>query len=164
MTLARPATTLAPDDLAYLRRAIALAHQARAQGNRPFGAVLVDGRGEVLGEAGNTQFTARDLTAHAELNLLRELPADIDPARLAGATLYASAEPCPMCAGALFWSGVGRLVYGLSSARFYSLEGDSPFQLHVGVRQVLQGGKRPIQIEGPVLEEEALRPFDGFWS
>ena len=105
-----------------------------------------------------------DLTAHAELNLLRELPADIDPVRLAGATLYASAEPCPMCAGALFWSGVGRLVYGLSSARFYALEGDSPFQLHVGVRQVLQGGRRPIQIEGPVLEEEALRPFDGFWS
>jgi tRNA(Arg) A34 adenosine deaminase TadA len=154
---------LTAGDLAHLRHAIHLAHASRARGNRPFGAILVDARGE-LAEAVNTQTTTGDLTAHAELNLVRDVSRRDGPGRLAGGTVYASAEPCPMCAGALFWSGVARVVYALSSDRLYALEGASADQLPVPARAVLDGGRRPVRVDGPAIEDEAVAPFEGFWA
>ncbi len=153
-----------PKDLEGLRRAIDVAASARRHGNRPFGAVLVDASGAELLVGENTQLTERDCTGHAETNLLREATRRFDRATLAGTTLYASCEPCGMCAGAIFWSGVGRLVYALSSDTLRALAGPSPDELHLSVREVLAAGRRRVEVEGPAIEEEAKAVFDGFFA
>jgi tRNA(Arg) A34 adenosine deaminase TadA len=157
----RAMTTLAGRDADHLRRAIAVALRARERGDRPFGAVLVGGDGRVLAEGANTEQTERDLTGHAETNLLREAGRVHDPETLAGATLYASGEPCAMCAGAIFWSGVGRVVYGASAERIRTLTASaagSPV-LRLACREVLAAGTRPTEVIGPALEAEAELVF-----
>ena len=154
-------TTLAPGDADHLRRAIGLALGARERGDNPFGAVLAGGDGRVLAEGANTEYTDRDPTGHAEINLLREAGRVLDPDTLAGATLYASGEPCAMCAGAIFWSGVGRVVYGASAGRIRELTAgaaESPV-LRLACRDVLAAGTRPTEVVGPALEAEADRVF-----
>lgn len=150
-------------DLGHVRRAIALSRSAREAGNRPFGAVLADASGQVLAEAENNQITEQDCTGHAETVLLRQMDKGLSLDMLKDCTLYASTEPCPMCAGAIFWSGVGRLMYALGSDRLYSLQGESPFQLPLASREVLKHGKHPVEVIGPVLEAEALEVFEGFF-
>jgi tRNA(Arg) A34 adenosine deaminase TadA len=108
-------------DLRYLRYAIMIAERARQHGSPPFGAVLVSSRGWILSEGENTQGVTADCTCHAETNLLHEATRRYSRALLAHSTMYTSAEPCPMCAGAIFWSGVGRVVFGLSSEHLYAL-------------------------------------------
>jgi tRNA(Arg) A34 adenosine deaminase TadA len=156
-------SAVSEQDLVLLRRAIALSHSAREHGNRPFGAVLADASGHILAEGENTQVTDHDCTGHAETNLLRQMDKSLSLDRLEQCTLYASTEPCPMCAGAVFWSGVGRLVYALSSDRLYRTQGDSPYQLPLSAEEVLRHGKRPVEVIGPVLEEEALEAFSDFF-
>jgi tRNA(Arg) A34 adenosine deaminase TadA len=148
--------TADPDrDARWLRASFALARAAEARGDQPYGAVLVDASGILLAEAGNSIVTTADCTAHAELNLIRRL-GEQPTALLAGATLYASTEPCAMCAGAVYWSGIGRLVFGLSNARLYGevLRG-SPEALHLPSRAVLAAGERKLEVVGPLLEDEA---------
>lgn len=151
------------DDLRFLRRSFEQARQARQEGNRPFGAVLVRD-GEILAEHRNTQVLSGDCTEHAETNLLRAIAGRYSAEQLADATLYASGEPCAMCTAAIFWSGIGRVVYGLSSPRLRQLAG--PQAPHLGLRcaDVMIAGNRPIQVEGPLLEDEAAALFDGFFQ
>ncbi|MBW4465159.1 MAG: nucleoside deaminase [Pegethrix bostrychoides GSE-TBD4-15B] len=146
-------------DLAHLKTTIQIARAAKKHGNQPFGALLIDAEGQIVAEAENTQITEQDCTGHAETNLLRMVGKTYSPQVLAACTLYASTEPCPMCAGAIFWSGVGRLVYALSSQRFYAFDGDKLNQLHLGCRDILAQGKRTVRIEGPALEDEVLAIF-----
>jgi tRNA(Arg) A34 adenosine deaminase TadA len=148
-------------DLERLRRAIELARTARSRGNLPFGALLVDEHGAILVEAGNTAITTRDCTGHAETNLLREAGRRLSFGVIARSTLYASAEPCAMCAGAIYWSGVRRLVYALSSGRVYALLGEAADCLAVSCRDVLGRGQRTIEVEGPAIEGEAGKVFEG---
>ncbi|HKJ28092.1 MAG TPA: nucleoside deaminase, partial [Anaerolineales bacterium] len=110
-------------DQKHIRAAIALAQQARENGNHPFGALLVGPDGEVLLEALNTVVTEHDITGHAETNLVRLAAQTYDAEFLAGCTLYTSTEPCPMCAGAIFWANIRRVVYGLSEEGLYALTG-----------------------------------------
>ena len=88
-------------DRAHLLAAIELAASARRHGNHPFGALLTDSTGSVLLTAENTVVTDRDATGHAETNLVRLASRTLTPSQLAEATLYTSAEPCPMCDEAL---------------------------------------------------------------
>src|SRR5260370_40182953 len=104
------------NDLAHLRAAVASAWRARDRGNHPFGAVRADAGGIMLLEAENTVLPAHDVTGHAELNLVRLAWAAFERAELAGCTLYASTEPCAMCAAAIYWSGIGRVVFGVGAA------------------------------------------------
>lgn len=150
-------------DLVHLRRALTLARQARERGNRPFGAVLVDEQGVVRLEAKNTQVTSGDPTGHAEINLVRDAAERFLPEVLEGCTVYASAEPCGMCAGALFWSRVRRVVFALSSPRLYVLAGNPRDQLRVRCAEVLATGERPVEVEGPAIEDEAAEVFQGFF-
>ena len=149
-----------PADLIHLRAAIAASRSALAHGNEPYGAVLVDSDGTVLGSAENTQVTARDCTGHAETNLLRAASPRIDRATLARATLYASGEPCPMCAGAIYWSGVGRVVYALSVESMLAIAGPGADELLLSCRDVLARGTRKIEVVGPLLEDEARRVIE----
>jgi tRNA(adenine34) deaminase len=142
-------------DAHWLRASFALAQQAAALGDQPYGAVLVDAAGNVLSEGRNTIVTGGDCTLHAELNLVRRL-GDIPAATLGSATLYASTEPCAMCAGAVYWSGIGRLVFGLGNARLYDeVLAGSPEALRLSSREVLTAGERRVVVAGPLLEDEA---------
>jgi tRNA(Arg) A34 adenosine deaminase TadA len=108
-------------DVQWMQRAIAAARRARDKGNHPFGAVLVDGQGQMLMEAENTVVTDNDCTAHAETNLIRQAARTYDRDFLARCTLYSSTEPCAMCAGAIYCGNVRRVVFGLSKERFNEL-------------------------------------------
>ncbi len=102
-------------DLEFLRRSFDVARRAREAGDHPFGAILVGPDGEILREQGNGyRAEGGDRTAHAE-RLLASWAARTWTSRyLQRCTLYSSAEPCAMCAGAIYWAGIGRVVYGQS--------------------------------------------------
>ena len=151
-------------DRQFLRLAMDVARRAREHGNHPFGAVLADEQGHVLLEAENTVTTDNDCTGHAELNLMRMASQQYSFKVLSRCTLYASTEPCPMCAGSIFWGGVGRVVYALSEEELYALTGDSPHKLLLSCRDVFARGGRPIEVVGPTLEKEARQVHEGFWK
>ena len=81
------------------------------------------------------------------------------PEVMAGSTIYTSAEPCAMCAGAIFWSGVGRLVFGLSGERLHELADMTPDMLVTSAREILARAGCKVEVVGPVLESEALTLF-----
>lgn len=100
-------------DSLYLRRAIALSERARASGRHPFAALVVAPSGEVLAAAENRAIGPDcDATGHAELEAVRAASRLHSPETLAAATLYSSAEPCAMCAGAIQHARIRRLVFG----------------------------------------------------
>lgn len=151
---------LAATDERLLRAAIALSAQARTAGNQPYGALLADAQGHILMQACNTQVSERDCTAHAEMNLMRDASRRFAAAGLSACTVYASGEPCPMCAGAIYWGGVGRVVYALSIETMTALAGPAADELALHCRAVLDRGTRCVEVLGPALEDEARRVFD----
>ena len=153
-------------DLSHLRTAIALASDAKARGKHPFGALVVAADGEILAQAGNASgWPDGDATRHAELVAVAEASHRFPPRRLSLATLYSSAEPCAMCAGAVYWSAISRVVYALSEARLLELTGSHPENptLSLPCREVFARGQRRIEVIGPALEEEAAAAHVGFW-
>ena len=153
------------NDVRWIRLAIEVARRAREKGNHPFGAVLVDAQNHILIEAENTVVTDQDCTVHAELNLIRQASKKYDRNLLASCTLYSSTEPCPMCAGAIFWGNVRRVVFGLSEAGLYEIIGRSSEEvLYLPCREIFDQGQKSIEVMGPVLEEEARKVHEGFWS
>lgn len=153
-------------DLEHLRSAISLAWQAREHGNHPFGAVLVDEHNHVILQAENTVITGRDCTGHAETNLVRLATQQFSSEQLARHTLYSSAEPCAMCAGAIHWSQIGRVVYALSEVGLYGIIGPSPEHLLLPCRDVFARSQRSIEVHGPIseLEVEAQAVHENFWA
>ena len=154
-----------PDDAHYMRLAFAVARAAREQGQHPFGAILVRPDGAVLMEQGNGFMPERDMTGHAERVLMTRASKAYEPQFLAGCTMYTSAEPCAMCAGAAYWAGVGRIVYGCSERDLLALTRNHPENptLDLPCRVVFAAGQRPVEVIGPLLREEALALHDGMW-
>jgi len=153
-------------DAHFLRRSFDVSRRALGRGNHPFGAVLVDQHGQVLLEAENRYMPTRDGTAHAERLLATEASTTLPDDVRATATLYSSAEPCAMCAGAIYWAGIGRVVYGLSEQRLRTLTGDHPENLPLDLpcRDVFASGQRSIEVIGPLLEDAAAAPHAGVWK
>lgn len=150
--------------LQLMRTTIDLARKARENGNHPFGAVLVDDQNTILMTAENTVITENDCTCHAETNLVSQASKEYSRDFLEKCTLYASTEPCPMCSGAIFWSNIGRVIFGLSQNSLYELIGeDNAKTLQLSCREVFAKGNKPIKIIGPVLEDEALIVHRDFW-
>ncbi|MFJ2766557.1 nucleoside deaminase [Streptomyces sp. NPDC087300] len=155
-----------PLDERHLLAAIALAAAARENGNHPFGALLTDAEGNVVLEAENSVVTDSDVTAHAETNLVRKASRALTPEQLAASTLYTSTEPCAMCAGAIYWSGIRRVVYALGEDELCVLAGvggDHPL-LALPSRQVFAHGSPVVEVSGPFLHEEAAAVHADFWS
>jgi tRNA(adenine34) deaminase len=148
----------------YLRKAIVWSHAARRRGNQPYGSIIVSAGNEVLAEAFNNIAETGDLTGHAELNAIRAL-ADRGVTRddLAAATLYAAGEPCVMCAGAIFWAGIGRVVYGLDATRMQKYHGDSAQRRMnvVSCRAVFSASPHAIECIGPALIHDAAAAHEG---
>jgi tRNA(Arg) A34 adenosine deaminase TadA len=154
-----------PSDQDLLLQAVAVAANSRLNGNHPFGALLADRAGQVLLTAENTVVTNSDATGHAETNLVRLASARYSADQLADLILYTSTEPCAMCSGAIFWSGIGSVVYALPETALYELTGDDPANLTLllSCREVFAAGRRPITVEGPFDLPEARQVHAGFW-
>ena len=148
-----------------LRQAIAVARQSREHGNHPFGALLADSDGQVLLSAENTVVTGSDATGHAETNLVRLASARYSTSELRGLTLYTSTEPCAMCSGAIYWSGIGTVIYALAEAELYEMTGsdDNNPTLVLPCRTVFAAGQRPVVVEGPFAIDEARDVHAGSW-
>ena len=155
-------------DIRLLQSAIDVAHRSVANGNQPFGALLADVDGNILLEGENTVETERDCTGHAETNLMRKASREYDRDFLKGCTLYTSAEPCAMCAGAIFWGNVRRVVYALAIEPLYDIIADHPDNpslfMHAG--EVLSRATRPFEVVGPApeLHEEAAQVQIDYWQ
>jgi tRNA(Arg) A34 adenosine deaminase TadA len=155
-----------PNHEQHLRRAFDVARESGARGDHPFGAILVGPDGVVLREQGNAfSSEGRDMTAHAERLLATWASKNHSPEFLAACTLYSSAEPCAMCAGAIYWSGIGCVVYGQTERSLRSLTGDNPENptLDVPCREIFAKGQRRIDVIGPLLEAEATALQKDFW-
>jgi tRNA(Arg) A34 adenosine deaminase TadA len=141
---------ITPADQTMLRRAIAIAAHAITLGDAPYGSLLADADGAILIEAHNTVRRDNDITAHPELKLARWAASELDPNAAARATLYTSCQPCQMCTGAIVRSGLGRVVYALSTAQLVQLNPASDWP--------------SVAPEGPALFEEARIPIEEYYQ
>ena len=159
-------TNTSAKDEDLLRRTFDVARRAQANGMHPFGALLADASGAVLAEQENGYMPDRDMTGHAERLLATWASTHYRPEQLAACTMYMSAEPCAMCAGAIYWAGIGRVVYGLSERRMKHITGNHPENptLDLPCRTVFSAGQRPVTVVGPLLEDEAAALHDGAWD
>jgi tRNA(Arg) A34 adenosine deaminase TadA len=153
-------------DLAFLRQAIELARKARNDGRHPFGALIVNQQGEMVVSARNNAVRPNgDPTQHAEMLACGQAARLLTEAELATCTLYTSTEPCAMCAGAIYWTGIGRVVFALAETgllRYTGSHTENP-TLDLPCREVFARGQKPIAVTGPLLEDEAGKVHEGFW-
>eukprot|EP00931_Biecheleriopsis_adriatica_P013304 TRINITY_DN114668_c0_g1_i1.p1 TRINITY_DN114668_c0_g1~~TRINITY_DN114668_c0_g1_i1.p1 ORF type:complete len:190 (-),score=24.98 TRINITY_DN114668_c0_g1_i1:188-757(-) len=154
------------DVIHFLREANVVAAEAASEGKHPFGAVLVgpgENGQEVLLQQGNIS-TVR----HAESTLAQRAFDLLPFSKLQQCVLYTTFEPCAMCAGALYWAGIGGVVYGASEDELKKLTGNHPENptLALPCREVLAAGQRQTLVHGPVpeLHEEILQQHRDFWS
>jgi tRNA(Arg) A34 adenosine deaminase TadA len=143
----------------YIRECIRLAEASKRNGNHPFGSILVH-KGEILLRAQNTVISENDLAQHPESILARAAASKYDTDFLANCTLYTSTEPCAMCTGAIYWSGIGRIGFACSAEKLYEFASDG---LHMSCREILQRGDHQVDVIGPILEDEAAQVHVGFW-
>lgn len=158
--------SLPPADDRHLLASIELSRQAVAHGNFPFGALLVDEGGEVVLEAENTVNSARDSTGHAEINLMRAASGRYPLTYLRRCSLYVSAEPCVMCAAAIYWGNVGRVVFGLGVDGVVEAAADAHEvpTLALPCREVFDRCGGRVEVSGPHREAEARAIHDAFWA
>lgn len=155
------------DYIKYLRRANEIARQSRENGNTPFGAVLVSKGGEILMEQGNEE---KELgpTAHAELELARHASQTYPKEYLKDCTLVTTVEPCPMCTGAIYWTNIGHIVYGITEQQLLEMTGsdDKNPTFSMGADKVIEAGQKFITLEGPFEEiaPEIIEVHRGFWT
>jgi len=138
------------DDFTFLRRAIDIAATAITTGDDPYGSLLVGPQGKILIEACNTVRRDNDITAHPELKLARWTARELDPGTAGRTTMYTSCQPCGMCSGAIVRSGLGRVVYALSTEQWAQLN---------------PGFEWPhVPSDGPALFDEARIPIDRYYQ
>jgi tRNA(Arg) A34 adenosine deaminase TadA len=155
--------------LDLVRRAIEISQSARDHGNDPFGALLADAAGKIVLEAENSAIADNTATAHAEFNLVSKASKLFTSRQLSSYILYSSCEPCAMCAGAIFFVGIRKVVYALSGellATLWKTDTDEPIALlDLSCRQVFESCTHyGTEVVGPLLEQEALKPHLGFWE
>ena len=136
-------------DEALLRRAIAIAARAVTLGDAPYGSLLAGPDATILIEAHNTVKRDNDISAHPELKLARWAARELDAATAARTTMYTSCQPCGMCTGAIVRSGLGRVVYALSTEQFIGLNPGSDWPV--------------VAQHGPALFEEARVPIEAYY-
>ena len=147
-------------DRAFVDRAIELAAEAVERGTTPFGALLVVD-GEVVAEARNVTRTGDDIAAHPELALARRAATELDADERARCTMYASTEPCPMCATGIHYAGLDRVVFGVSGETLNDLTGDV---VTIPCEEVIRRADGGTTVEGPVATEAAMALHESFYG
>jgi tRNA(Arg) A34 adenosine deaminase TadA len=148
-----------------MRMALEAAARAASAGEVPIGAVIVKD-GVVIAAAHNTPRLDHDPTAHAEIMAIRAAAAALGQDRLNGCDLWVTLEPCAMCAGAIYWAGIGRVVFGQTEKGLKKQTGDHEENptLDLPCEVVFAAGQRPTEVVGPLLEEEAAQLQADYWA
>ncbi len=156
------------DHVYYLRKTIEISKKSREGGNTPFGALLIDEEGNILLEQTNVEITEGKCTGHAETQLIEKASMLYDKDFLWKCTLYTTAEPCAMCAGALYWANIGTVVYGMTEKDLLGLTGADPQNptFDLPCREVFARGQKNIKVEGPFPElvEEIAEVHKDYWN
>ena len=147
-------------DEAYVRRAIELAESAIENGNTPFGSLLVVDDA-VVRTAENTTLTDDDVAAHPEFKLARWAASELEPAERESCTMYTSTEPCPMCASAIAYAGLGRVVYSVSAESLADVRTEGVIEIPCA--EVIDRSDASTTVDGPVLEDEGLAVHESYW-
>jgi tRNA(Arg) A34 adenosine deaminase TadA len=150
-------STFTSDDERWMRLAIETCFQGIALGQTPFGAAIVrTGGDQVLAVGHNVVVMTTDITAHAEVNTIRQACRNLGGIDLAGYTIYSTCEPCPMCFAASHWANLDRIVHGSSIAD----AADCGFrELSISNGQMKSIGRSGILISGGCLREESMELF-----
>ncbi len=138
----------------FMQRAIELSIDNIDKGGGPFGAVIVR-NGQIIAEAGNSVTNDNDPTAHAEVNAIRKASKQLQSFDLSDCEIYTSCEPCPMCLGAIYWSGIKTVYYGNTKQDAASINFDDSF--------IYDEIEKPINNRSvkfiPLLQDEAIEAF-----
>ncbi|MEM9301071.1 MAG: nucleoside deaminase [Pseudomonadota bacterium] len=144
-------------DSFWMLRAIQLAKATREAGDPPYAAIVLDENGREIAAAGNTVRSDRLTTRHAEINAIEAAQRALGRRDLSGCTLVSSAEPCPMCAGAIHWAGLSALVFGASIPSIKAMTAGGHRQIPIRAATVLE--QTACEVRGPVAEAMALDLF-----
>ena len=153
------------NDQYFMKQAFLEAQKAFDEDEVPVGAVIVC-KNQIIARGHNLTEKLTDVTAHAEIQAITAASQYLGAKYLKECTLYVTLEPCCMCAGAVYWTGIGRVVYALSEHALLGLTGDHPENptFSLPCREVFAKGQRKVSVFGPMLEGEAAEPHKGFWS
>ncbi|SDC80066.1 nucleoside deaminase [Natrinema hispanicum] len=147
-------------DESYVRRTIGLAESAVESGNTPFGSLLVV-EDEIVRTAENTTLTDDDIAAHPEFKLASWAATELEPRERAACTMYTSTEPCPMCASAIVYAGLDRVVYSVSVDSLADVRSDDVIEIPCA--EVVDRSDSETTVEGPVLEDEGLAVHEAYF-
>lgn len=144
----------------YIKKAIELAYKAKENGDNPFGSILVDENGEIIMEDKNTVVSDNDITAHPELKIAKRAAAKYDKDFLSKCSMYNSAEPCTMCTGAIYRSGIGRIVFGISKKRLHEIKKDGEGSIRYSIHELLTNSDKDFEVVGPMsdMKEKVEKP------
>ena len=147
-------------DEIFMKEAVRLSRSAVANGNEPFGAVLVKD-GEIVFTNENQIYTKNDPTFHAEMGLIRRFVEETGVTDLSSYTLYSSCEPCFMCSGAMVWTRLGRLVYGASDIELCEILGVVGSECS---KTVFLNSGAATRVTAGVLREEAIAVLRDYFT
>jgi tRNA(Arg) A34 adenosine deaminase TadA len=145
-------------DEKFIRKVYSIALESAESGFGPFGAILVK-EGKIVSSSVDKCIQYSDPTSHAELALISDFCRKSQRISLEGYALYCNVEPCVMCSGAIHWSRISKVVFGVSQAILQSV---SRGNVKPGCRELINIGNEGIEIIGPVLEEEGLEVLKKF--
>ena len=154
-------------DIALLRKANAVGWRARENGDEPYGCLLADQDGNVVAEGECHVRRTGDPTRHGEMMMILAAIEKVGAAALGSCSAYVSGGPCVMCTGAIYWAGVGRIVYAIdigASDNRDQTENGGKATLRTGFKEILETGSRRMVLDGPYpdLRPEILARFEGF--
>ena len=141
-----------------MRLAIDKAREGIEKGQSPFGACVARD-GEMVSCAHNVVWLTTDITAHAEVQAIREACRKLGTVDLAGCVIYSTCEPCPMCFSACHWARISKIVFG---ARIADAHASGFHELEIANTRLKELGGSPVEIVGDFLREEALALFHWF--
>ncbi len=144
------------NDQHYMLKAIEATRAGMAEGQSPFGACIVRGD-EVLAASHNRVWELMDPSAHAEVQAIRRACGLLDTINLAGATIYSTCEPCPMCFAAIHWAKISKIVYGASIA---DAKKAGFSELPISNEQLKELGQSGIEIVSGFMRDECVKLFD----
>jgi tRNA(Arg) A34 adenosine deaminase TadA len=146
-------------DRAYMRVAMEMARRGVESGQTPFGACIVDGGGRILAQTHNEVIQNTDITAHAEVQAIREACRRMNSIDLSGCTMYSTCEPCPMCFAACHWARIERVVFGAS---IDDAQGAGFNELTISNLQMRELGGSPVAVDGGCMAEENAAAFRAY--
>ena len=145
----------AEQDEKWMRIAIEAGRRGVERGQSPFGAVVVRGE-ELIVCAHNVVMETMDITAHAEVNAIRQACRKLNDVHLRRCTIYSTCEPCPMCFSAIHWADMERIVYG---AAIGDAAGAGFNELTISNGQMKEIGGSRVEVTGGVLRAENVALF-----